>query len=230
MARISKEHNVRKKEIADAAQALFYQQGFSKTSVNLIIEKVGISKGTFYHYFKSKEDLLDSIMQDFTKQILEKLEPVVNDKNLNAIEKLNKVYIISGMYKVENFQLMSTLLKIFLDDSNLLLRNKMKLESIEKTIPIFTQILKQGKSEGVFDIELPKETAEMILHFGNSLSDITGKFFLEANENPENINKLVTHFEIYRTSVERILGAPKNSITVMDGNFVKLLTENKYEN
>ena len=51
MARVSKEHEERKNEILDTARRLFYINSYNNTSVNAIIEAVGISKGTFYHYF-----------------------------------------------------------------------------------------------------------------------------------------------------------------------------------
>ncbi|MCK4578956.1 MAG: TetR/AcrR family transcriptional regulator, partial [Candidatus Marinimicrobia bacterium] len=54
MARVLKEYDERKTEFLDAARELFYSLGYEQTSVNTIIEKVGVSKGTFYHYFKSK--------------------------------------------------------------------------------------------------------------------------------------------------------------------------------
>lgn len=225
MARVSKEFEVRKQEIMNIAQSLFYQKGYTNTSVNLIIETIGISKGTFYHYFKSKEDLLDSITQEFTDQILERINPIVNDNSLNAIEKLNQFYRLSGMYKADNFSLLQTLIKIFIDDANLILRDKIKLKSYLRTAPIFTQILTQGKKEGVFDISHPKETAQMILHLGSAVSDETGKLFVDVNSHPENIQKLILHFDIYQKSVERILGAPENSIKIMDGNFISKLQE-----
>ena len=68
MVRISKDYDVRKQEFLDAAQKLFYEQGYDQTSVNTIIDAVGVSKGTFYHYFKSKEDLLDALAERVAMQ------------------------------------------------------------------------------------------------------------------------------------------------------------------
>ena len=51
MARVTKEYRERKNEILDAAQELFLTQGYEKISVDNIIKKIGIAKGTFYYYF-----------------------------------------------------------------------------------------------------------------------------------------------------------------------------------
>jgi AcrR family transcriptional regulator len=60
--RVSKKHDVRLHEILDAAQSLFAQKGYEETTVNDILDRVGIGKGTFYHYFQSKEDALAGVI------------------------------------------------------------------------------------------------------------------------------------------------------------------------
>ena len=71
MARIVKAHDVRKKEILDTAYALIYSVGYEQTTIEAIIGEMGIAKGTFYHYFKSKLDLLDSLVERMTYRIKE---------------------------------------------------------------------------------------------------------------------------------------------------------------
>ncbi|GGX38673.1 TetR/AcrR family transcriptional regulator [Saccharospirillum salsuginis] len=51
-----------RKQIVEAADRLFYQQGFEHTSFRDIAETVKISRGNFYHHFKSKDDILDAVI------------------------------------------------------------------------------------------------------------------------------------------------------------------------
>ena len=51
-------YDERRAEILDSAQKQFFLKGYETASVNEIIEAAGISKGTFYHYFESKDELL----------------------------------------------------------------------------------------------------------------------------------------------------------------------------
>ena len=60
--RVVKEAAERRKEILDAAEQLFAAKGYDKTSTNDILEKVGIARGTLYYHFKSKEDILDAVI------------------------------------------------------------------------------------------------------------------------------------------------------------------------
>ena len=53
--RIVKEHDERRNEIITTAEEFFLTKGFNKTTVNDILKRIGIAKGTFYHYFVSKE-------------------------------------------------------------------------------------------------------------------------------------------------------------------------------
>ena len=225
MARIVKEYAERKKEIMDTAQTLFYQKGYENTSVNFIIETIGISKGTFYHYFKSKEELLDSIVEEFTNKIISKLEPIVNDNSLDAITKLNELYRQAGMYKAENIDMIKTIVNALYNDKNLLLRYKMDNRSVEIMIPLMSKIFEQGKNAGSFDIKFPEATARIILLFGTSLGEYNAELMMSLNENPDNIEEMKKHFNIYQTSIQRILGAPEGSIEIFDEQIIDAILE-----
>lgn len=67
--RIVKEAEERRNEILDAADELFGRKGFDGTSTNDILENVGIARGTLYYHFKSKEDILDALIQRYEEQM-----------------------------------------------------------------------------------------------------------------------------------------------------------------
>ncbi|MBV6320667.1 TetR/AcrR family transcriptional regulator [Duganella violaceipulchra] len=52
-----------RKQIVDAANRLFYQQGYERTSFASIAEAVGISRGNFYYHFKTKDEILEAVLQ-----------------------------------------------------------------------------------------------------------------------------------------------------------------------
>lgn len=56
-------------KIVDVANKLFYQRGYNQTSFAEIAEVVGIPKGNFYYYFKSKDDLLAAVIDHRIQQI-----------------------------------------------------------------------------------------------------------------------------------------------------------------
>ncbi|MEI3178564.1 MAG: helix-turn-helix domain-containing protein [Lachnospiraceae bacterium] len=67
--RVVKEAEERKNEILDVAERLFGEKGFDNTSTNDILEEIGIARGTLYYHFKSKEDILDAMIERMTEQL-----------------------------------------------------------------------------------------------------------------------------------------------------------------
>ncbi|MDH6343856.1 AcrR family transcriptional regulator [Parabacteroides sp. PFB2-12] len=65
----------KKKIILDTALELFANQGYAATSIKVIAEKAGISKGLMYNYFDSKETLLRIIMTRLIEEMLNALDP-----------------------------------------------------------------------------------------------------------------------------------------------------------
>ncbi len=55
-------HSATRERIEEKADALFYEAGFEATSFADIADAVGISRGNFYHHFKSKDDILDAVI------------------------------------------------------------------------------------------------------------------------------------------------------------------------
>ena len=76
--RVVKEHDERKQEIIDTANRLFSKKGYSQCSINDILNEIGIAKGTFYHYFRSKEDVLDAVIGSITREVMVKVNSVAS--------------------------------------------------------------------------------------------------------------------------------------------------------
>ena len=68
--RIVKEAEERKEEILDVAERFFATKGFDNTSTNDILKEVGIARGTLYYHFKSKEDILDGVIERMTRCLM----------------------------------------------------------------------------------------------------------------------------------------------------------------
>ncbi len=221
MTRISKDYDVRRQEFLDAAQKLFYEQGYEQTSVNTIIKAVGVSKGTFYHYFKSKEDLLNALAERVARQGLEQLHSIVEDPQLGALEKFNKYFAGSRSFKEKSEEIAKTVLRVMYEDENILLRHKARARSMELVVPELGKIIAQGVQEGVFDVPYPERTAEMILMLGGEMKDIYAKLFLELDENPENLTLAKQLIDQYEDAIARMLAAPEGSIRFQDRSNLK---------
>jgi AcrR family transcriptional regulator len=225
MARITKEYHVRKNELLDTAQELFFTKGYRRTSVDAIIKKVGVSKGTFYYYFKSKEDLMDKLVKRMTNQILLEVKKITERTDLDALTKLNKAYITCRKIKLENIELIKLYLKVLYKDENIILRHKIYMSNIDLLVPEFAKIINQGVEEKLFNATFPHKAAKLIFEVAQTLGDSTAKLFLEMDENPEVVEKIKNEIELYENAIERIIGAKKGSINIVDRSMLKNLLE-----
>ena len=225
MARITKEYHERKNELLNTAQELFFTQGYEQTTIEAIIQKVEVSKGTFYYYFKSKEDLLDKLVKKMADKIQIEIKKIVEKKDLDAIGKLEKVYSVAGNIKLENIQLIKLMLKILYKKDNLILRYKMYKSNVELVVPEFTKIIEQGVKENLFNTPYPYEAAKLFFELGSVLGDVMSKLLLELDKKPGNMDKIVKEIEIYEDAMERILGARKGAINIVSQEMLENFQE-----
>lgn len=222
MVRISKEHDERLTEFLDTARQLFFEKGYEKTPVNDIIEKVGVAKGTFYHYFKSKEDLLDQLVNHFIEKSVSKVGEMMERTEMNAVERMNHFFISIRNLKVENKELMKMLMRFMYKDENLIFRHKIFKRSIALLTPPLAEIIKLGLEEGHFHPLDPRETAEIIFMMAFSINESVVELLLEAEEKPGNIDLIEQKIKVFEKIVERILGAPDGSFKMVERKYIEI--------
>jgi len=212
LPRITKDYDQRKNEFLDAAQELFYSVGYEQTSVNMILEKVGVAKGTFYHYFKSKEELLDSLAERVTDQIVVHIEKMLDKPKLDAIAKLNLMFESSASWKAANREIIIALMNAMYNDNNLLMRKKINTRTIAAASPLMARIVHQGIAEGVFNTSFPDDISEMLFQLMTGFGEKFAEIFLTLEDHPENKVLIIKILEMYEDAIERFLGAPRGSI------------------
>ena len=80
-----------KERITEQSIRLFEKKGFSETSIQDLVDSLGVTKGTFYYYFSSKEELLMDIHRGYIDELLVKLERIFKDASKNYKEKLFEI-------------------------------------------------------------------------------------------------------------------------------------------
>lgn len=165
--RIVKEHDERKNEIINTASRIFAQKGYDKSSVNDILTAIGIAKGTFYHYFKSKEEVLDAVIDKATDLIFERATVVVENPELSAEDKLLGVFMAM---RIEN-QMEEGFLEEMHRSENALMHQKSLVSVISVLTPILTQVVKEGTEKGVFRCEYPEQYMQIFLASATTLLD-----------------------------------------------------------
>ncbi|MCP3030144.1 TetR/AcrR family transcriptional regulator [Halobacillus sp. A1] len=78
-----------KGKMLDTCISLFGRKGFRETSIQDIVEANGITKGSFYYYFKNKEDVLVYIHDSFISDLLNKQKRIIEAEEMSYKEKLH---------------------------------------------------------------------------------------------------------------------------------------------
>jgi AcrR family transcriptional regulator len=92
MTRTIKHPNIRRLEIVKAARHLFQAKSYDKTTIQDVIDHLGIAKGTIYHYFKSRQELLGAVIKDIVDENVEQMQSIVAESSGNALDKMRQLF------------------------------------------------------------------------------------------------------------------------------------------
>ncbi len=99
--RKQREYEARREEILQAAERLFSKNGFFKTGMAEIAEAAQFAMGTVYRFFKSKEDIYISLVEDKVDELLERLQAATKDQS-SAGDKLRAVIRVKLAFADQN--------------------------------------------------------------------------------------------------------------------------------
>ncbi len=165
-----KKPEVRRAEILSMSKQLFAQKGYLNTTTQDIISGLKISRGLLYYHFKSKEDILWCIAEQQTAPLFKKIDLVINDSKLNAIEKIRKFFLATMATEVDenkttnqDLELMESIQDAIQLPENTYMMDKINHRIIYRITEQFTGILNQGNKEGLWSVECPEEIASFLM-------------------------------------------------------------------
>lgn len=158
MARITKDPVVRRNEIIDAAEELFYSVGYDETSVSDIVKAIGVAQGTFYNYFASKEAVLEGLVKRHVSKISAKLEGIENSET-TATQKFERMFytIFENLRNGDGW-----VFDFLYYNKHLQITEKLIRQSGSMFLPFNKKIIEEGNQRGDFNVEYIDETLEFI--------------------------------------------------------------------
>lgn len=198
-----KEAQERRNEILDAADELFGQKGFDGTSTNDILEKVGIARGTLYYHFKSKEDIMDALIERYNAQILGVAKEIASDKSIPVNERIVRVVMALNISDGNGKEIIDHIHK----PQNALMHRKIQKVIINGLPPILTEIIREGIEQGLFSTPYPYECMEMVVAYTNTVFDDD---LVEMSD-----EERASRIPAFVFNVERLLGVESGSLMYM---------------
>lgn len=185
----------RKDELIKIAYKKFLENGYEQTSVDEIIEEAHIAKGTYYYYFRSKEQMLEEVIEKMFKNSSERAKDVIVS-TLSIPEKMVGI-ILAYRPMADEMVIQDTLNQA----ENIFLHDKVYKKLIADVVPLLSEIVREGIQQGLFDCDQIEERLKMILI-------ISSRIFDEGNYTN---NDVIAFIDI----VEKSIGAKPGTMSLI---------------
>ncbi|TYP55445.1 TetR/AcrR family transcriptional regulator [Thermosediminibacter litoriperuensis] len=157
----------KREKILQVAIEEFARHSYREASVNRIVERSGIAKGSFYQYFEDKKDLFKFIIEKSGEKKLEYLGQVLNNlEQLDFFELVRELYAAGIKFAKENPELFAIGQRLLKDDDRNLFEEIME-DPKNKGQQFFVELLKKGIQRGEIDPGISVELVAMLLVWMN---------------------------------------------------------------
>ncbi|HET9242400.1 MAG TPA: TetR/AcrR family transcriptional regulator [Gaiella sp.] len=151
----------KRRQILDAAVRVFARDGFHTSRVGDIAEEAGVAHGLLYHYFSSKDEVLQTVFRENWAQLLERFE-AVEASDEPADEKLR------GIVKIllRTWRNDPALVTVMVREVGRSPQLATQVDDIGRAFAVIERVIERGQSEGVFRSELDPRLASWVVYGG----------------------------------------------------------------
>jgi len=147
-----------KTEIIETAVRLFGERGWDKVNVEDVVKEVGVTRGAFYHYFKSREELIHAVMI----QLFLENNPFTiafEQEGINALEKL--LFALKLNHKMQSDPVFTKEMQKAYENP-VIFKNNILL-NINQGAPFIEKLLIAGNEDGSMNVAYPKQVSQIII-------------------------------------------------------------------
>jgi len=209
-------HTVRRDAFLDVAQRLIQTKGYEAMSIQDLLDQLEASKGAFYHYFGSKQKLLEAVVERFADGAMASLAPILSDPELPALKKLERLFSGIASLKAEQKDLMLAIIEVWNSDGNAIVREKVRRLSERIMVPLLSAVVTQGVDEGTLQVDSPDEMAKVLASLMLGFQQQATDLFIARQAGAITFEVVQRAVAANTEAFERILGVPKGSITLTD--------------
>lgn len=221
MPRTIKEPLERRNDILDATQQLLMTKGYERMTIQDVIDRLQISKGAFYHYFDSKQVLLDALIQRLQIEALGFMQPLLDNTQMPALEKLNFLFDTIYKWKTARKGFLMQILHAWYKDDNVIVRQKQTASMLQAVSPLIQQVIEQGIAEGVFNHPQPAMLGRVVLSLIVDQGNMLAELLLNAEISEESARQIEQSAAAYTSAIERVLGIADGALKIFDMEAIK---------
>lgn len=211
-----KKGDLRRGQILDAAEKLFFEQGYDRTSIQDILDALRLSKGGFYHYFDAKETVLREICERRWVGRYERMRAEQLSSRKSPVDKLNQLLAQASLFEAEDERYAALLLKLCYRDRDASIRDYRRRVLIDQLTPQVNEALLEGIEAGTLHTRYPLGVGRVLLLLACDVNDEACDIMVRDTDNPDRMIQVAELLNTYRESVELLCGAPFGSIQLFD--------------
>jgi AcrR family transcriptional regulator len=187
--------------IIDVAARLFAEKGYEQTTIQDIVNDLGMSKGAIFHHFGSKEEIVEAVIGRHRDKLIAGASAAAGDKSVPVYERLIRTALALHVSDDTGLQMAEHMHK----PQNALMHMKIERMLFDDATPIMAGVVREGIEQGLFDTPCPEEVIGMILTYSNSAFDAEHMAVLTTDELSRKANNFIW-------TMERLLGAETGSL------------------
>jgi AcrR family transcriptional regulator len=186
-----------------------------------VISATGLSKGAFYHHFRSKEDLLEAITNRFVRESVGFIASLQTDPKLDALKRLNLLLALGREWKREHIAELKAMFTTLLNPQNALLYHRI-IDAVAAVLaPALAQIIAEGEAEGVFDAGDPRVAADTLLWLSNGRrGSVMAALAMAETDVEAGLNIVVERVRAEERITNRVLGLPAGGVDLLGSEAV----------
>ncbi len=175
---------LRRTQFVDAAEKLFREKGIVDTTISSIVREVNVAKGLYYYYFKSKDDVIDAVIEKYCREFVQQIQ-----RSLNPADDYDAR--LDGFIDntIESFRIMWENLSGANRNIDLTI---LSFRSMEEAKAIASQalseLLKEGNERSSLNIRNPEYYARMII---SGIADLVSQSEADGNEIRRMVRELI---------------------------------------
>lgn len=187
MARPNDNYEPKRKELAKIALDLFIENGYENTSITQIMKAAGLTKAGMYHYFSSKEEILDEAINPIIEKDISNTRGEM--QGLTVEEKM----ILFTKGTASPSALMQQLLNIKQSADASYAAYRIREKMLHAQIPLMEEIIIEGNELGIYKIEYPRQTAEFLVLLGKAIVE---PHILPNAEGEESLKRVKAYLQL----------------------------------
>lgn len=146
---MTKDENLKDKILAESIKA-FLSRGFRGTTTRELTESAGVAKGTLYWHFKSKEEILDGILEKFNQEFIGGIRQAVDHCSGDFLAKFRMFFKFGSEFSRDHRDLMLVFQTLLGEIAGTNSKAALEMKAIQNNYDDFVQsLLEQGKKEGL---------------------------------------------------------------------------------